>query len=73
MSEFLMVVPEGWTEIADPESIFSMESWNSASNDEAREWLKAAGQCQEGFTVADKRVFRDGDLLRLWVVMVPEA
>lgn len=73
MSEFLLVIPEGWTEIADPESIVAMESWLGCSLDEAREWLKARGDIPEdGFTVADKRVFKDGETVRLWVRIVPE-
>lgn len=75
MSEFLMVVPEGWTEIPD-HAAYTAESWLGASLDEAREWLRDLGYTDllpDGMTVGDKRFFTDGDTARLWVRVVPEA
>jgi hypothetical protein len=72
MSDFLMVVPSGWTEVQDPEAIMSEESWLNANSWEITEALKTAGIIQEGYESKDHRVFRDSGVLRLWVEIGPE-
>ena len=73
MSEFLMVVPEGWTEVAP-------EAWAGMSLDDLSRWiaegsfydfdalLEASGQLPEGQAVVNARLFRAGAIDRLWVL-----
>lgn len=73
MSEFVLVVPEGWIEIESPDLIMSEESWINATRGEVTEALKGVGVIGEDGTAAlDHRVFRDGGVLRLWVRLGPE-
>jgi hypothetical protein len=72
MSEFLMIVPEGWLEINSPESTMSEESWLNANPWEVTEALKSIGIIEEGYESKEYRVFRDDGILRLWVLVGPE-
>lgn len=75
MSEFLMVVPDGWTEIADPESMYGESSWQQFLSSDVTEALKQAGLIAQDDSeeVADFRVFRDAAILRLWILLVPHV
>lgn len=72
MSSFLMVVPDGWTEIPNPEAIAPEEEWGRANPWEVTEWLKTAGHIVDGQAALEMRYFRDSGVLRMWVVIGPE-
>lgn len=82
MSEFLMVVPPGWTEIPNAEEVINNTLGDGAHGAIAQElwWeftnaLDAFGLLPAGQIVTDARLFKTGDPLnpvRLWVLLVVE-
>lgn len=75
MSDFIMVVPPDWVEIATPEQIMSEESWLSANPWEVTEAMKNINVIPDDgiTTIVDHRIFRDSGVLRLWVLIGKEA
>lgn len=75
MSEFLMIVPEGWTEIPNPDQILTEESWISSSPWEVTAIAVELGVIEDDnlVRVVAHRVFRDGDVLRVWVLIESEG
>jgi hypothetical protein len=78
MSEFLMIVPEGWVEIDhDIESLLSDAGGEAAFIDAAGQGMAAVDSLIEpvygiepGMTTGDFRLFKDGGAYRLWVKFV---
>lgn len=73
MSEFLMIVPEGWTEV-DANWIIDSGSYEEVSNwVQQEDWqslangLAAADLAVSG--VVNARLFNDGTRLRLWIMV----
>jgi len=82
INDFVMVIPPGWTEIANGTSI--IEGWGEAGivdSIQQQNWgdvgsmLEAAGVLPTGQDVTDARLFSTGETganrLRLWVVLSP--
>jgi hypothetical protein len=80
MSDFLLVVPEGWTEIADVQVIFATASAESIQADitsemwwEIEQAIDAAGLLPIGSTVIDAKLFDGGGGWKLWVKYSPST
>ena len=61
---FLMIIPEGWTEIENPEQYYPVEAFQQfISQDllyEITNVLLASGALQEGYEVIAANAFNDG-------------
>ena len=73
MSDFLMIVPAGWSELADGQAF--VEQYTEAqlldllqSNNLAaiEAMLQDGGHISPTASMSDFRMFRDGDLFRVW-------
>ncbi len=75
MSEFLMIVPEGWIE-ADVDLLLTVSDEGTLANYAANEpvsidtLLGDTGQLEQGKTLSAVRLFKDGDRLRLWYQVI---
>lgn len=74
MSEFLMVVPEGWYELADAQAFVDTHSEATLLDLISRNegWTSIEALMQDGGQIApdasliDFRMFRDGSATRIW-------
>ena len=72
MSEFLMVVPEGWIELQDVDAFLERHSadavagWISSELVSLDTALGDDGILPPGWTLTDARMFRDGLTFRIW-------
>lgn len=73
MSDFLMIVPAGWQELADGQAfveqhteaqLLDLVQTNNLAAIEAM--LQDAGHIVAGAAMADFRMFRDGGVFRIW-------
>lgn len=73
MSEFLMVIPAGWAELADGQAFVDMHTEaqllelvqsNQLASIEAM--LQDGGHIPMNSAMADFRMFRDGSSYRIW-------
>lgn len=75
MSEFLMIVPEGWLEADTAPILATIDEVGltyAAENEPGTidALLGDTDQLPEGTTVVESRVFKDGGRLRLWFRVV---
>jgi hypothetical protein len=78
MSEFLLVVPDGWTEVTNLEQVFSWASPEAIQLDIAQElWYEIeqamdfAGVMPAEHMILDAKLFDGGSGWRLWVRIAP--
>lgn len=79
--QFLLIVPEGWTEIENAQDFFqnhaSMENINTYASDQTFWFITSAmdnaGLLPAGMMVTNAKAFDAGDGPRMWVVFAPEA
>lgn len=73
MTEFLMVVPEGWIELADGQAFVDLHTeaqlLDLIQSDQLaaiEAMLQDGGVIAPDATMVDFRMFRDGDSYRVW-------
>lgn len=76
MADFLMVIPEGWAELADGQAfideateaqLFDLLSYGNLAAIEAM--LQDRGSIAPDASLADFRMFRDGSAYRVWFLV----
>lgn len=74
MSEFLLIIPDGWFEanlvpILETVSEQDLVYYTGAELSTVQTWLEDTLQLPFTGTVTKARVFKDGELLRLWYTL----